>query len=181
MPTLRLTGDIIHSKSSPPLQTKATTRNIGVTLTLPVWNGGALSSRARQTVHEYQVASHVTKEQSREIASTTRQSYRSILTKISQVKALKQAVISSDSALEATQAAFAVGTRTIVDVLNAQSDLLNAKRNYSNARYDYIIESLKLKQAAGTLGETDVHALNNWLHNSKANTAQLSSSYHYGQ
>ena len=82
---------------------------------------------------------------------------------ISRVKALKQATVSSESALEATQAGFEVGTRTIVDVLAAQRELFRAQRDYAQARYDYILNSLRLKQAAGTLSPDDLKAINQWL------------------
>jgi outer membrane protein len=86
-----------------------------------------------------------------------------VIANISQVKALKQALASSTIALEATQAGFEVGTRTAVDVLDSQRELFRAKRNYARARYDYILETLRLKQAAGLLTETDIVQINSWL------------------
>ena len=82
---------------------------------------------------------------------------------MSRVKALKQAVRSAQSALEAIEAGFQVGTRTSVDVLNAQRELFSAQRDYSSARYDYILSILRLKQAAGTLAPTDLVQVNSWL------------------
>ena len=81
----------------------------------------------------------------------------------SRVKALEQAVASRRTALEATQAGFEVGTRTIVDVLNSQFALYAAKTNYERSRYDYILNALRLKQAAGTLQVQDLEEIDQWL------------------
>ena len=82
---------------------------------------------------------------------------------ISRIKALEQALTSSKSALKATQAGFDVGTRTIVDVLNAQRNVFSAIRDLKRARYDYILSRLSLKQAAGTVAEQDLTRINAWL------------------
>jgi outer membrane protein len=82
------------------------------------------------------------------------------------VKARKQAITSAESALKATQAGYDVGTRNIVDVLVAQRTLFQAKRNFSNARYDYILSMMRLKQVAGQLSPEDVFKLSNWLNTS---------------
>jgi len=79
------------------------------------------------------------------------------------IKARKQAITSAQSALEATQTGYKVGTRNIVEVLNAQKNLFSAQRDYANARYDYIINLLNLKFYAGTLNEGDIQTLNGWL------------------
>ena len=79
--------------------------------------------------------------------------------------ALNQAVISSETALEATEAGFEVGTRTAVDVVATQRTLSDARRNYSQAKYEYILNTLRLKQAAGTLAPEDLQKINNWLTN----------------
>ena len=84
---------------------------------------------------------------------------------ISRVKALKQAVVSSETALEATEAGFEVGTRTAVDVVASQRTTSEARRNYSQAKYDYLIDTLSLKQAAGTLSTEDLELINAWLTN----------------
>ncbi len=79
------------------------------------------------------------------------------------VEARKQAVASNESSLAAVQAGYEVGTRNIVDVLLTQRNLYAAKRDYANARYDYVINSLRLKSASGQLSEVDIKDLNNWL------------------
>ncbi len=105
--------------------------------------------------------------QRRKIQLQSRQAFLSLISSLSKVKALKQAVKSSETALKAIQTSFELGTRTSVDVMNAQRDLLRAQRNYSNARYDYVVTSLQLKQASGLLTEGDLIAINNWLTNKK--------------
>jgi len=81
------------------------------------------------------------------------------------VKALSQAVLSSETAVDSTTAGFEVGTRTAVDVVDAQRELFQAKRDFSRARYDYIVDVLRLKQAAGTLVAEDLNIANSWLIN----------------
>lgn len=93
----------------------------------------------------------------------TRSSYLNVISEVSRVQALKQAVISNQSALKATEAGFEVGTRTIVDVLNVQRDLFRAKQEHSNSRYTYILNVLKLKQASGELARVDIETVNGWL------------------
>ena len=93
---------------------------------------------------------------------------RGLTTSIAQVKALKQALVSTQTAFEATQAGFEVGTRTAVEVLAALREQYKSERDYSQARYDYILNLLRLKQAAGILGEEDVAAVNQWLGEAKS-------------
>jgi outer membrane protein len=86
-----------------------------------------------------------------------------VITNISRVEALKTAVMSSETSLEASEAGLAVGTRTMVDVLNVQRDLYKAKRDYSRARYDYLINSIKLKQLASNLTADDLDQISHLL------------------
>jgi outer membrane protein len=95
-----------------------------------------------------------------------RSNHQLAITNAARVKARKQAITSAESALKATQAGYDVGTRNIVDVLVAQRTLFQAKRNFSNARYDYILSMMRLKQVAGQLSPEDVYKLNNWLNTS---------------
>ncbi|MGA7799756.1 MAG: TolC family outer membrane protein [Gammaproteobacteria bacterium] len=136
---------------------------IGLQLNVPLYQGGAISSRTRQAVFQYQAAQDKLDEVRRSTTRQTRDAYRGVITGISQVKASKQAVKSSKTALQAAEAGFQVGTRTIVDVLDAQQSLYGAQRDYSQARYNYLLNTLKLKQAAGTLRRSDVKAINAWL------------------
>jgi outer membrane protein len=94
---------------------------------------------------------------------SARSNYQLAITNAARVKARNQAITSAQSALEATQAGYEVGTRNIVDVLIAQRTLFQAKRNFSNARYDYILSMMRLKQVAGQLSPEDILEINNWL------------------
>jgi len=137
--------------------------SISLQLNVPIFSGGNTSSKTREAAHRYQQAKENHEKTRRETERLARNAYLSVVANISQVKALKQALASSSIALEATQAGFEVGTRTAVDVLDSQRELFLAKRNYAKARYDYILETLRLKQAAGLLTEQDVFQINNWL------------------
>lgn len=162
-PTIQANGASNVSRSVPPAPVVANSNSIGVTLTVPLFNAGKIVAQTNQARFQYDSAKQKAIEAERTVVSNVRQAYRGILTQISQVTALQQSVISNKSALDATQAAFEVGTRTIVDVLNAQSDLLRAKSDLSKAKYDYIIESFKLKRYVGLLTVEDVNIVNSWL------------------
>ena len=99
----------------------------------------------------------------RAVETQVRTAYRGVLASISLVKALEAAEVSSKSALEATEAGFDVGTRTLVDVLNRQSELFRSRRDLAVTRYAYVLNLLALRQAAGTLSEADVERANTWL------------------
>lgn len=162
-PTVEAAGTVSKAKSVPPAQVMANTNSVGVTLTLPLYTGGRVNSLTRQAQYEYEVSKQQAIATERDIISNVRQAFRGVLTQISQINALQQSVISSKSALDATQAAFEVGTRTIVDVLNSQTDLLSAKTELSKARYDYILASFNLKRYAGILSAEDINIINSWL------------------
>ena len=131
-------------------------KSIGLSVSVPIFSGFATDSRVKQAQARYVVASEDRELTYRRIVRTVRTSYANVLTLISTIKAQEQAVISAESALKATEAGFEVGTRTIVDVLNSTQALFSAKRNLSSSRYDYILAVLQLKQAAGTIKDSDV-------------------------
>ncbi|NRB40896.1 MAG: TolC family protein [Pseudomonadales bacterium] len=99
----------------------------------------------------------------RSITQQIRAAHISVLTSIQEVAARKQSITSAQSAVDAIQAGYNYGTRNIVDVLNAQRNLFSSQRDHANARYDYIIRLLELKQAAGVLTPADIQALNQWI------------------
>ena len=136
---------------------------IGLQFTLPLYQGGGTSSRVKAAVYRLTQAREALEQQRRSTDRQARSAYLTVLDAINSVNALKQALVSTQSALDATQAGYEVGTRTIVDVLQSQSNLFDAQRNYSQARYNYIISSLQLKQAAGMLVPADLEEINRWL------------------
>ena len=99
----------------------------------------------------------------RQTEREARDAYLSVLSEISRVRALAQAVQSSQTALRATEAGFEVGTRTTVDVLTSQNNLRRAETTYARSRYDYILNVLRLKLAAGSLSIQDLEEVNSWL------------------
>ena len=146
-----------------PAEFDQETDYIGVQFNVPIFSGGTTSSRIREAVYLHRAAREQLLRVSRETERATRDAYLGVLAEISRVNALKQAVQSSETALEATRAGFEVGTRTIVDVLNSQRDLYTAITNYYSARYAYISNVLSLKQAAGILRVQDLEEIDRWL------------------
>ena len=146
-----------------PAEFDSTNDFVGLELSLPIFSGGAVSSRVREAVYLHRASLKQVQRVTRETERATRDAYLGVLAEISRVNALKQAVQSSQTALEATQAGFEVGTRTIVDVLNSQRDLYTAITNYYSSRYAYIGNVLLLKQAAGMLRVQDLEEIDRWL------------------
>ena len=129
-------------------------------LNFPFYQGGAVSSRTRQARYELNAAHQDLDAQQRATVRATQNAYRAVMAGIQQVEAFGQALISAESALEATQAGFEVGTRTIVDVLIAEQRYFQAQRDNSTARHTYIVDHLRLKAAAGVLAEEDLRLVN---------------------
>lgn len=146
-----------------PAESDQTNDFIGVQFSLPIFTGGVTSSRIREAVYLHRASMEQLQRVTRETERATRDAYLGVLAEISRVRALNQAVQSSQTALEATQAGFEVGTRTIVDVLNSQRDLYTAITNYYSSRYAYIGNVLLLKQAAGTLRVQDLEEIDRWM------------------
>ncbi|QSX29497.1 outer membrane channel protein TolC [Shewanella cyperi] len=137
--------------------------NIGLTLSIPIFEGFKVSSKVDQAQFRYVEASEKLEQTYRRVVKDVRNNFNNVAASISSIRAYEQSVVSSESALKATQAGFEVGTRTIVDVLNRTRDLYDSKRKLSEARYSYISSVMALKQAAGTLTEDDVIAINSGL------------------
>ena len=137
--------------------------DIGIQVTVPIYAGGQVVSRTRAAEHQSNATLERLEQTQRAVHRETREAYLGVATKISSVKALRQAVVSSQTALESTRAGFEVGTRTAVDVVVAERSLYQAKRDFSRARYDYIVETLRLKKATGSLQPDDLATVNSWL------------------
>ena len=137
--------------------------NVGLRLSLPLYSGGSIISRTRESRHRYQRTLDVLERERRRAQRETRDAYLGVNSGISRVRALEQAVRSNQTAAEAIEAGFQVGTRTSVDVLDAQRELFGARRDLSEARYGYILDVLRLKRAAGTLSEDDLQQISIWL------------------
>jgi len=155
------TSDSETTANSVNLDTPATNNySIGLTLNVPIYSGGAIESSVRKAQNNYVLANQDLMQIHRSVVSTTRNAYNTVVASIYSIKAFEQSVLSATKALEATEAGFEVGTRTIVDVLESTRNLYNAKRNLSSTRYAYIQNILLLKRAGGTITDEDITAIN---------------------
>ena len=173
LPTLDLTASTgisnttyNGSKTNDPTRygdTDAGQNKIGLSFSLPLYQGGMVNSQVKQAQYNFVGASEQLESSHRSVVQTVRSSFNNINASISSINAYKQAVVSAQSSLDAMEAGYSVGTRTIVDVLDATTTLYNAKQQLSSARYNYLINQLNIKSALGTLNEQDLLALNNAL------------------
>jgi len=136
---------------------------IGLVLDIPIYQGGRVSAQTRQARYLMDATGQDLDDVQRGVVRQTQNAYRAVIAGIQEVEAFEQASISAESALEATQAGFEVGTRTIVDVLIAEQRKYQAQRDNSVARHAYIIRHLRLKSVAGMLGAEDLRVVNQLL------------------
>ncbi|WP_192889932.1 outer membrane channel protein TolC [Vibrio bathopelagicus] len=134
--------------------------NIGLNLVVPLYTGGSTTSLTKQAEYNYVAASEDLEATYRSVVKDVRAFNNNITASIGALRAYEQSVVSAQSALEATEAGFDVGTRTIVDVLDSTRRLYDANKNLSDARYNYILSVLQLRQAVGTLSEQDIVDVN---------------------
>jgi len=140
-----------------------TNGTIGLQLQIPIYQGGAISSRARQAVLNQQKAQDDVEIARRRTELDTQRAYLNLETSIAQVKAFEQALSSSQSQLDSTKLGYEVGVRTSVDVLNAQQQLFSAKRDLLQARYGYLANIIRLKATTGVVAEVDLADINQQL------------------
>lgn len=157
------TGPIPEIRTVSPADRDNTDDSISLQVTVPIYSGGGTSSRVRQRVYLHRAARERLERTNRETERAARDAYLGVLSEMSRVKATRQALESSRTALQATEAGFEVGTRTTVDVLDARRRLFEAQTNYSRSRYDYIINVLQLQLATGTLDKGDLDEINAFL------------------
>lgn len=139
------------------------TKYVGLQLAVPIYQGGLVNSQVRQALANLDKARQDLENTKRTVAFNTRQAFLGVTSGIAQVQALKAALVSTQSSLDSTKLGKDVGVRTQVDVLNATQQLISAKRDFAQAVYGYTLSALKLKSAAGTLGEEDLAYVNQWL------------------
>lgn len=169
-PTVDLTAQV--ARSNAPASTFSTLGNVGVTskavgvtMSVPIYAGGYVQSKVRESVALEEKARDDLESARRAAAQGARQAYVGVNSGLAQVKALEAAEISSQSALESNRLGYQVGVRINIDVLNAQQQLFQTRRDLAKARYDTLMAGLRLKSAAGVLKEEDVEALNRLLTN----------------
>ncbi|MFM2484727.1 outer membrane channel protein TolC [Celerinatantimonas yamalensis] len=176
LPSLSLTGglstqdkyyrnDAINDTASDAGHADAA--SVGLEFSMPLYQGGEVNSKVREARYNYVSASQTLDQTYRTVQSNLNSTYNDVRANLSSIAAYKQAVKSSLSALKATEAGFEVGTRTIVDVQDATSNLYQAKEELAGSRYDYIINMLTLKQLAGTLKLSDLEGINALLYKPK--------------
>lgn len=136
---------------------------VGLQLAIPIYQGGAVSSRVREAAANLQKAQEDMELARRQADLDTRQAYLDVSSSVAQIRAYEQALVSSQSQLDSTMLGYEVGVRTSVDVLNAQQQFYTAKRDLLQARYNYLISSVRLKYASGLLTETDLGEVNQQL------------------
>jgi len=153
-------GDSVGASSSGP---DATTNSIGLTLNVPIFAGGATQSYVRQALAQRDMAQDGYEQQKRALDRNTRNAYQAVVAGISEVEARRLAVVSAQSAYDASQVGLEVGTRTVLDVVQNQRTLFQAKLDYAQARYNFLLSRLQLSQAIGGLDVAEVQDVNRLL------------------
>lgn len=162
-PTLDLQAGYDVARSGAEFNTDSDTGFIGLQLSVPIFQGGAVTSRTRQAGYNFRAAQDRLDQTRRQVTNQVKDAFRGISSSIEDVKARQAAIVSARSALESTEAGLEVGTRTQVDVLNSQRNLFQAEFDYLTARYAYIINGVKLHQATSTLTRDVLAKGNSWL------------------
>ncbi|SEJ95032.1 TolC family outer membrane protein [Pseudomonas sp. NFR16] len=137
-------------------------RTISLQLNVPIYSGGLINSQVAEAVARLDESEHQREGVRRRVVESARNFYRAVITDVEQAKARNQSIISNQNAVQATEVGYRVGTRNIVDVLDAQRQLFTAVRDYNNSRYNYLLDILELKRAAGTLSPDDLQALQSY-------------------
>lgn len=146
-----------------PLDQDAKDNSVVVNLDVPLYSGGGTSARTRQAVAQGLQAEELFHNTERSTIQNARALHLTVETDVARVQARKQAIVSNQSALDATQSGYEVGTRNLVEVLLAQRNLYQARQNYSDALYDYVIDSIKLREVSGMLTPADIQDVDKWL------------------
>lgn len=164
-PTLSLEADYRNNDFSNYNQGngEAEESNIALTLDIPLYSGGATQASVRRARHLVERTRQQLTLAQRQAQIETRTEYVNLKTNIQTVESLKQNIVSRQSALEATREGYNVGTRNIVEVLDAERNYFTALKDYANARFDFVESNLRIKRAAGTLSVKDIETLNTWL------------------
>jgi outer membrane protein len=147
-------------------------RSIGIQLTFPLYSGGMVSSQVRQATYQHRAAKERLERVARQTEHDARDAYLGVLSEISRVKALRRAAESNMTALRATESGYEAGTRTAVDVLQSRQQWVQAQTDYARSRYDYMINVIKLQQAAGILSEQSLQRVNALLNDAPPTAAR---------
>jgi len=161
-------GDYINENGTPYGSTSLDQYQnvVGIQISIPIYTGGMVSSQVRQAVYLHRAAKERVERVARQTEHDARDAYLGVLSEISHVQALHRAVESNATALNATESGYEAGTRTAVDVLESRRLWIQAQTDYSRSRYDYMVNVIKLQQAAGILSEQTLNHLNTLLKDS---------------
>lgn len=163
-PTVNLEAGYTNDSRNKSIQDDDTeTASIALTLNLPIYSGGGTQATVRQSRHLLEQARQQLNAAQRQARVEARTEYINLKTNIQTIDSLKQNIVSRQSALEATREGYNVGTRNIVEVLDAERNYFTALRDYANARFDFVESNLRIRRAAGTLNIKDIEAINEWL------------------
>jgi outer membrane protein len=168
LPSVDIVGQKSFSDTNRIGGLSADVENIGVTVRVPIFQGGGVNARVVQARHTYEQSMHAVDQKRRAAERQVKDAFRGVLSSIGRVGALKTALKSAESSLEATEMGYKVGTRTVVDIIIEQSKLFGTKKDYARARYDYLLNRLMLKQAAGTLTRVDIEFVNSLIRNARS-------------
>lgn len=165
----KITGDRTFSSSflpqpsTSPIDNQSRGPNVGITLSVPIFAGGATQSRVRQALAQRDIAGDELEQQKRALVRNTRNAYQTLVAGVSEVEARRLALFSAQSAYDSSQVGLEVGTRTVLDVLNNQRNLFTAQQANALARYNYLQNRLLLEQQAGSLDVADIEDINRLL------------------
>ncbi|MES2625334.1 MAG: TolC family outer membrane protein [Pseudomonadota bacterium] len=166
-PTVQISAGYGWNESANPFSftpgAAAENSTVSLDLTVPIFSGGLNSARKQQAYYTRDASEEALMLSRRNNTQSTRNAYRSVETDVRSVAAQQRFIVSAQSALDATQVGVEVGTRNVVELVLSQRALFQAQRTYDNARFNYVMDTLALKQAAGLLTPEDVMELNNWL------------------
>ncbi|XUO83547.1 TolC family outer membrane protein [Halomonas sp. KM007] len=164
LPTVQAFANYQYSESdSDVVSGYNSSSQVGVSANLPIYTGGSTSARIRQGTFQLESSQYDFESQRRTTIQQVRSLYTQVSNNVETVDARRQAIVSTRSALEATRAGYEVGTRNIVDVLNAEQNLYNAIASYAEARYDYVVNLMSLRQQSGMLDVAAIEEVNAWL------------------
>lgn len=169
-PTVDLFFDYRKSETGGGFTPSSTTQTIGVNLRMPIFEGGITSSQEKQARHQADEAKQNKEFAQRNAVRETRQYHRRVMTDVYTVNAHERAVRSNNSAYRSIKIGYESGLRSLTDLLSAQKKVFSARKELVTARYDYILDTLKLKRASGILSPNDLEVLNSWLDEPTTNT-----------
>jgi len=170
-PTVDFAIDYSNSTGSGGISSDTTTTTIGIQMSMPIFSGGIVTSQEKQARYQEQEAKHNLELATRNAIRETRQYHNKVMSDVMTFEARKRAVKSNNSAYKAIKAGYESGLRSLSDVLSSQKKVFTAKKELTTSRFDYIINTLKLKKASGILNPNDLEVLNGWLDTSTSNAS----------